>query len=67
MKWRQRRKSANVEDRRGAAAAGGTGLVLMLVRFVIGRFGVRGVLLLVLAGLRTGDVSACDTFNATQF
>lgn len=50
VKWQQRRKSDNVEDRRGAAAAGGAGMLIMLVRFIIGRFGVRGVLLLALAG-----------------
>ncbi len=50
VKWRQRRKSANVEDRRGAAAAGGAGLIVMLIRLIVGRFGVRGVLLLALAG-----------------
>lgn len=50
VKWGQRRKSANVEDRRGAAAAGGAGAILMLVRFIIGRFGIRGVLLLALVG-----------------
>ncbi len=50
VKWQQRRKSDNVEDRRGAATAGGAGLIVVLVRFVIGRFGIRGVLLLALAG-----------------
>ena len=50
VKWQQRRKSDNVEDRRGAAAAGGAGVLIMLVRFIVGRFGIRGVLLLALAG-----------------
>ena len=50
VKWRQGRKSDNVEDRRGAAVAGGAGLILTLARFVIGRFGIRGLLLLALVG-----------------
>lgn len=50
VKWQQRRKSDNVEDRRGAAAAGGAGILIMLVRLIIGRFGVRGLLLLAIAG-----------------
>jgi len=50
VKWQQRRKSDNVEDRRGARAAGGAGLAFMLVRLIIGRFGIRGVLLLALVG-----------------
>lgn len=52
VKWRGRRQSSNVEDRRGAAtAAGGAGVVFMLLRFVVGRFGIRGVVILaVIAG-----------------
>ena len=50
VKWRQGRKSDNVVDRRGAAAAGGAGLIFMLARFVIGRFGICGVILLALVG-----------------
>ncbi len=50
VKWRQGRKSDNVIDRRSAATAGGAGMILMLVRLVIGRFGVRGVVLLALVG-----------------
>lgn len=46
--WRGRRQSDNVEDRRGAAA--GAGVILLLLRFVLGRFGVGGLLLLVLIG-----------------
>ncbi|MHA7870873.1 MAG: KPN_02809 family neutral zinc metallopeptidase [Hyphococcus sp.] len=51
MKWRGRRASRNVEDRRGAAAAGGAGLLLMLLRLIVGRFGVRGVLILAVVGI----------------
>ena len=50
VKWRGRRQSRNVEDRRGAAAAGGAGIILMLLRFIIGRFGIRGVILLGIVG-----------------
>ncbi|MBY0422560.1 MAG: neutral zinc metallopeptidase [Parvularculaceae bacterium] len=47
VKWREWRKSDNVEDRRGAAAAGGLGLVLLLLRFVFSRWGLGGVAVLV--------------------
>ncbi|WP_425411183.1 KPN_02809 family neutral zinc metallopeptidase [Hyphococcus sp.] len=51
MKWRGRRQSRNVEDRRGAAAAGGAGILLMLLRFIVGRFGIRGILILGVVGV----------------
>ena len=51
VKWQGRRESANVEDRRGAAAAGGAGVIIMLLRFIIGRFGIRGVMILGVVGL----------------
>ena len=52
VKWQGRRRSKNVEDRRGAAtAAGGAGMIMMLLRFVIGRFGMRGVVFLGVVGL----------------
>jgi len=51
VKWRGRRQSKNVEDRRGAAAAGGAGIIFMLLRFIVGRFGIRGVLLIGLVGI----------------
>lgn len=50
VKWQQRRGSKNVDDRRGAAAAGGAGVVLMLLRLIVGRFGIRGLVLLVVLG-----------------
>lgn len=50
VKWRDRRKSDNVEDRRGAAAAGGAGIIMLLLRLVVGRFGIRGILLLAVIG-----------------
>jgi predicted metalloprotease len=50
VKWRDRRKSDNVEDRRGAAAAGGAGVLILLVRVIIGRFGLRGLLFVALIG-----------------
>jgi hypothetical protein len=47
VKWRQWRRSDNVEDRRGAGAvAGGAGLILLLVRFVFSRFGIGGIAVL---------------------
>ncbi len=51
VKWRGRRQSKNVEDRRGAAAAGASGIVIMLLRFVIGRFGIRGLFILGIVGV----------------
>ena len=51
VKWQGRLQSSNVEDRRGAAAAGGAGIILMLLRFIIGRFGVRGLLILAVFGV----------------
>ena len=51
VKWQGRRQSRNVEDRRGAAAAGGAGIILMLLRLIIGRFGIRGMLFLGVIGV----------------
>jgi len=50
VKWQNRRGSQNVEDRRGAAAAGGAGIIFAVLRLVIGRFGIRGVLFLAAVG-----------------
>ncbi len=48
VKWRGREGSENVEDRRGAAAAAGlSGLAIMLIRFVFSRFGLGGIVVLV--------------------
>lgn len=47
VRWRGRRGSDNVEDRRGASAAGGAGLILLLLRLVFSRFGIGGVVVLV--------------------
>ncbi len=51
VKWRGRRRSDNVEDRRGrgggVGAAGLSGLAILLIRFVFGRFGIVGVVVLV--------------------
>ena len=52
VKWRGRRRSDNVEDRRGAVgAAGAAGLIGLLLRFIIGRFGFRGILVLAVIGI----------------
>jgi len=51
VKWQGRRQSRNVEDRRGAAAAGGAGILLMLLRLIIGRFGIRGLLFVGVIGV----------------
>ena len=52
VKWRGRRESQNVEDRRrAAAAAGGSGLLFALVRMVVGRFGIRGLVVLGVAAV----------------
>jgi len=47
VKWRGREGSRNVEDRRGAAAAGLSGLAILILRFVFSRFGIVGILVLV--------------------
>ena len=52
VKWRGRRRSDNVEDRRGAAAGAGLGgIFLLLLRFVVGRFGIRGIFFLAVIGI----------------
>ncbi|MCK5750726.1 MAG: neutral zinc metallopeptidase [Oricola sp.] len=51
VKWQGRRQSENVEDRRGAAAAGGAGLLLFFLRFIIGRFGLRGLFIVGVAAV----------------
>src|SRR5690606_25591263 len=43
VKWRGRKGSENVEDRRGAAA-GMSGLLILLLRFVFSRFGFGGII-----------------------
>lgn len=47
VKWRGREGSRNVEDRRGAAAAGLSGLAILILRFVFSRFGIGGIVVLV--------------------
>lgn len=47
VKWRGREGSKNVEDRRGAAAAGLSGLAILILRFVFSRFGIGGIVVLV--------------------
>ena len=44
-----RRQSTNVEDGRGAAAVAGGGVIIMLLRLIVGRFGIRGIIILVAA------------------
>lgn len=48
VRWQGRQGSRNVEDRRSAAgAAGASGLALLAIRFVLSRFGIGGVVVLV--------------------
>ena len=48
VKWQGRRQSSNVEDlRRAGGRAVNTGALIMIARFVLGRFGIRGVIVLV--------------------
>ena len=49
VKWRGRRQSRNVEDRRGAGS--GSNLLIPLLRLIIGRFGIRGIIFLVVIGV----------------
>lgn len=56
VKWRGRRESQNVDDRRRAVAAGGgAGLLFALARMIVGRFGIRG---LVVLGVATAGLYA---------
>ncbi len=47
VRWQDRRRSDNVEFRKGAAGAGMTGMAFLLIRFIFGRFGLGGVVVLV--------------------
>lgn len=47
MRWDNRRRSDNVEFRKGAAGAGMTGMAFLLIRFIFGRFGIGGVIVAV--------------------
>lgn len=47
VRWRDWRKSENVEDGRGVAGGGGGfGLILLLVRLIFSRFGIGGIVVL---------------------
>jgi len=46
MRWNNRRRSDNVEFRKGAAGAGLGGAAFLILRFVLGRFGIRGIIML---------------------
>lgn len=50
VKWRGRRQSKNVEDRRGAGGAVGGGIILILLRLIVSRFGIGGIIVLGLVG-----------------
>ncbi len=48
VRWRGREGSRNVEDRRSTAgAAGASGLAILALRFVLSRFGIGGVVVLI--------------------
>ena len=47
MRWRDKRRSDNVEFREGAAGAGMLGVAFLLVRFIFSRFGLGGIAVLV--------------------
>lgn len=47
VRWRGREGSRNVEDRRDAAGTGLSGLVILVLRLVLSRFGIVGVVALV--------------------
>lgn len=50
MKWKGRKGSSNVEDARGREVATGLGIGAVLMRIVGQRFGVKGILVLVVLG-----------------
>ncbi len=53
MQWKGRRESANVDDRRGerSPGSGGTSIGLSLLGLIGRRFGVKGVLVLIVLGI----------------
>ena len=58
MRWRGKRRSRNVEDRRGSSAAGmgshgrrGSGTILRLLPVIIRTLGVKGTLILAVVGI----------------
>ena len=61
MRWNNRRRSDNVEFRKGAAGAAGLGGVgFLILRFVLGKFGLRGIIMLAAAAFvldRAGIIS----------
>lgn len=65
VKWRGREGSRNVEDRRGAAAAGLGGLAILLIRFVLSRWGIGGLVVLVGAffALRAAGIDPLALLN----
>lgn len=50
MKWKGRKGSSNVEDARGRQVAAGAGVGAILLRVIGQRFGVKGILILVVLG-----------------
>ena len=50
MKWKNRRRSKNVIDARGSKVVMGTATLGLLSRFVGRRFGVKGILILIVIG-----------------
>jgi predicted metalloprotease len=51
MKWKGRRQSTNVDDARGKTMVAGTASLGLLLRFVGGRWGLKGLLVLVGIGI----------------
>lgn len=49
MRWQNQRRSDNVQNRRGASGGGAMnmGLAFVLLRFIFGRFGIGGIVVLV--------------------
>ena len=50
MKWKGNRASANVDDERGRQVLGGSGGAGMLLTLVGRRFGIKGILVMVVVG-----------------
>jgi len=57
MRWKGRRRSDNVEFRKGATGAGLGGIAILLIRFIFNRFGIGGIVVLV------GGFFALKAFN----
>ncbi len=60
MQWKGRRESANVEDARGRAVTQGGGGAISVLAFIGRRFGIKGILIAIVAGFLLWKVGILD-------